>query len=92
MELDSTIVGTGGHEWLVAQLADWPAGNTVSHVCILYMSCPTLDSDEKGGKCDKDQIITIQRNIYSVLIYPFHLKNNVWLLKDTSGMETKVGL
>lgn len=26
MELDTIIVGIGGHQWLAAQLAEWPAG------------------------------------------------------------------
>lgn len=26
MELDTIIVGIGGHQWLAAQMAEWPAG------------------------------------------------------------------
>lgn len=64
MELDATTVGKGGHQWLAAQLADWPAGQLGTQSAMSAWS-QTLDSEREGGRLgyrSQDQKTRVEEN------------------------------
>ncbi len=48
MELDAAIVDIGSHQWLTAQLADWPA-ELLATQSVMSAWSQILDSERGGG-------------------------------------------